>query len=245
MEQERDEGTEPSPEWLRLAINNHFAESVDLPRDVRVGRSRILWADEGLFARRVLPEGRVLGTYVGEVIYKLSESLERARLSERLFDFVLWGKHSISVDAHRSWPGKMNHKWSWPYTGVHGNELLRFPFAGWEHFFANVLVDDDANLIATRFSGQPPADPAFSAAQTDEELTIDYGDEYWRSSETAPRWDLRDAPQSLLIAALRWDAQWRPLQQLAEKSHVMLRGDTVFPLSLQQKEQYNITLVAP
>ena len=140
------------------------------PHDfLEIRNSEIYKSGDGIFAIAPFPEKHQIGIYKGKILYNEEEKEEALKNSFYIFevDFEYDSRRFVKfwIDAKidqktYSWPGKFNHKWTWK------DDVMKLP-TEFESIFATLKVNDDMVIESLR------------NIKTNEELTIDYGQNYW------------------------------------------------------------------
>ena len=201
------------PEYIKSAITKHYANK-SLPKDLVIKESDIFRGVEGVFTSKNLLAESIIGVYTGEINYKESAD-------NKVLQIYVWGGESVYIDAADSWPGKLNHKWDWPYT----NSKRLFKEAGYAKYFANTYVSLTDNIIVQTPRYRTPTlnvKGNVIGIKKGDELTIDYGQEFWRTNSSKPIWDLRGAPVSLMTMILFNSMGAEVLYDLAVTSTLIL-----------------------
>lgn len=219
-EREEAEVEEVPPAFLDNCIKWYFAPRVFPPSElVMLRASGIPGAGEGAFARVEIEanDQTSLGVYGGRVMYRQAEA--DASLSDKIMTFDLWN-NTVHVDGTNSWHGKINHQWEWPYDKYTNQELSgmglyrKQPLPEWLGVFANVDVGPNGVVFTPR------------KVLAGEELTVDYGLEFWSDKTFKPRWDLRGL-RILPAAQLRDEMSRDPLLKNLE-----MASDILWPLGI-------------
>ena len=165
------------PQWLQTILQQKFQTATPFPGDRLVIREAAGGKGHGIFALAPLKMGTRIGAFRGPVFFDPLALVT----DDRTFAVEVLPGTTFSVQGD-SWAGLFNHCWSWP-ASLPAEQQPR-----WGLFFANVALDDELVLYATR------------DIASGEELCFDYGLNYWVNSPTKPLWDLSRAPPDLLNA---------------------------------------------
>lgn len=155
----------------------------------------------GLFANSDLKMHKLYGVWSGLVIESMdlpsTDKIARDYIEQNKLTFyfnsepVTFGEITIDptrrnnmglIERYYSWCSRLNHKWSWHGTA----KLTRIPMPSeWKDLFSNmIMTPNDLEIYLLR------------DVDVGEELTWDYGDEYWVDDK--PYWDLSNAPASFI-----------------------------------------------
>ncbi len=264
MRGEKKKEEEPPP-YIAEAIRKHFYPVKEVPITVIVKKSKIWKSDRGVFAREHISEDTGIGMYTGEVLFTRRDMEARAPISDKVMEFEVWN-NNLWIDAADSWEGIVNHKWMWPFLGteirpgVRGD--LRLMLRSWKPFFANVDVRMDGTVYAISIPLEEGEEEQEEPEQEEEEmeeeeeeaeeaeevpilpgdeLSIDYGIEYWDDHGIRPYWDLRAAPNRLILRILTGPLQWQALGKLGSMSHLVL--DEKWANLISPKTRRNFSIV--
>ena len=198
------ESLDPPPAYIKAAIEHHFSDR-KIPDTLYVDTSDIYQSEEGVFADRPIVEDEKMGRYTGRVYW---DSLISEK-SDKVMQLLVWGDQSVFVDSSNAWPGKMTHKWNWPYSGEEGIPLV-FQEPEFAAYFSNAFVSLEGDITAqVPYHRETTVDQEGNTIGIEEaeEVTIDYGEEYWgdywATLGIKPYWDLRGAPDALVNLIIR------------------------------------------
>ena len=222
-EEEELERSSP-PSYLVIPISFKYGvRPTPFSDALKIGESKLLRGQAGVFATRRISAGSNVGLYTGVPLFTQGE-VDASR-SVYLLDVDVWD-HWVALDGANSWAGKMNHMWDFPiyeeddpemevrdeeFLGVK-KEVSRVEYLAesFDPYFSNVTVEKGGTVKPTR------------TLNKEEELFIDYGLGFWKRQPIflAPVWDLRGAPKSLISAILNN----RRLRKLFNTSKPLMTG---------------------
>lgn len=190
----------PTSECLLKYVYSGNQEHNNPPEYVYENESKILGSGNGLFTNKHIETGQEIGFYNGKVEFKDPDD------SYTFHEAFVFGKPSFKMDFwvrgksnenSVSWTARINHQWKWDL-----NILIPKDFVG---MFANTRISKELIIYANRNIDE------------NEELTIDYQNEFWKPNSTQirlsriefldeipdyylPFWDLRNSKNKHVYA---------------------------------------------
>ncbi len=180
------------PDWIKPAILEHytantmyddFDSSLLAVRDAYSGDTII---GKGIFNNT--PENILKGTHIGnykgiiiwdpEYVKSLKPTKEMP-VVDKILEINLFGAR-FYIDATEHWTGILNHKWAWPWA------ISEVPIpVDCQPYFSNVETSEDGDMKTIRI------------ILRGEELTFDYGQDYWVGRR--PYWSLSNTGSPNLL----------------------------------------------
>ncbi len=183
-----DDDDASPPEYVQDRIRLHHRASETPPSFLEIKQSFIDSSGVGVFTTISIAERETLGTYGGTVFF--TKKAVRVRdpndTAERIFSFKMWNQ-TFWVDGDvkeddpgatgklTSWTSRINHQWEWP------SPSKRPPRQEWRPVFANCEFVPSGNDVGTLL--------ALRHIENGEELSIDYGRDYWDSHSRTVQWN--------------------------------------------------------